>query len=127
VHLKVVVFLIPRNMSRVKHGVVTNRRHKKILDLAKGYRGVRSKAFKRANEAVMKAGTNAYRDRRLKKRTFRNLWTTRINAAARENGMTYSRFMNGLFTKKIALDRKVLSEIAFGHPEVFKSLVEQVK
>jgi large subunit ribosomal protein L20 len=114
-------------MSRVTRGVTKHRRHKKILDLASGYRGSRSKSFRRANEAVMKAGTNAYRDRRLKKRTFRGLWNVRINAAARSHGINYSRFMNALFTKKIALDRKVLSELAFNTPDVFGNIVEQVK
>jgi large subunit ribosomal protein L20 len=114
-------------MSRVKAGTVTKKRHKKILGLAKGYRGGRSKVFKRAKEAVMKAGLNAYRDRRLKKRTFRQLWNVRINAAARAHGTSYSRFINDLFNKKVVLNRKMLSEIAIHHPDVFKEIVVKVK
>jgi large subunit ribosomal protein L20 len=113
-------------MSRVKAGTVTRKRHRKILGLAKGFRGGRSKVFKRAKEAVMKAGMNAYRDRRLKKRTFRQLWNIRINAAARANGTSYSRFISDLFGKKVVLNRKMLSEIAIHYPEVFTKVVEKV-
>lgn len=93
-------------MPRVKTGVTAHRRHKKILKLAKGYRGARSKQFKKANESVMKAGFYAYRDRRVKKRNFRRLWITRINAAARANGISYSRLMCGLTKAGVEVDRK---------------------
>lgn len=112
-------------MSRVTRGLAAHARHKKVLKLAKGYRAGRAKVFKLANQAVMKAGMNAYRDRRLKKRTFRQLWNARISAAVKQHGMNYSRFMHSLFTKKIALNRKMLSEIAFQQPEAFESLVKQ--
>lgn len=114
-------------MTRVKRGVTTRKRHKKILKLAKGYRGMRSTTFKKANEAVMKAGTNAYRDRRLKKRTFRRLWITRINSAARAHGLSYSRLMNGLLKAMVAIDRKVLAEIAVKDEKAFKAIVEKAK
>ena len=112
-------------MSRVTRGLTAHARHQKIRKLAKGYRAGRSRVFKWANQAVMKAGMNAYRDRRLKKRTFRQLWNARISAAAKLNGTNYSRFIHALFTKKIVLNRKMLSEIAFHHPEAFKALVEK--
>src|ERR1035437_8165052 len=99
-------------MPRVKRGVTARARHKKVLDQAKGYRGRRSKVFRIANEAVMRAGQYAYRDRRNKKRVFRSLWITRINAAVREHGLSYSAFMNGLKKAAIAVDRKVLADIA---------------
>ena len=109
---------------RVKRGIVRHRRHKKILKLAKGYRGMRSKTFVKANEAVMKAGQHAYRDRRRKKRDFRSLWIVRLNAALRERGLKYSTVMGVLLKQKIALDRKVLSELAIHEPKVFDAVVK---
>ena len=114
-------------MSRVKRGVVARARHKKILKKAKGYYGARRKVFRVANQAVTKAGQYAYRDRRQKKRQFRALWITRINAAARENGLSYSRFMDGLKKSGIEVDRKVLADIAVHDAEGFTSLAEQAK
>ena len=114
-------------MSRVKRGVRTRARHRKVLKQAKGYFGHKSKLFKVANQAVMKSGAYAYRDRRAKKRDFRKLWIARINAAARLNGLSYSKFMNGLKKADIALDRKVLSDIAITDPKAFAALVEQAK
>ncbi|MBQ7108786.1 MAG: 50S ribosomal protein L20 [Clostridia bacterium] len=114
-------------MARVKGAMKTRARHKKILKLAKGYRGAKSKLFKTANQAVMKSLTYAYRDRKAKKREFRQLWIARINAAARMNGISYSKFMNGLKAKGIEINRKMLAEIAVSDPEAFKSLVDQVK
>ncbi len=114
-------------MSRVKRGVTTHARHKKILKLAKGYRGRASTCFRVAIEKVEKALRYAYRDRRAKKRNFRALWIQRINAGARANGLTYSRFMDGLKKAGVALDRKVLSDIAAREPEAFKSLVQKAQ
>ncbi len=114
-------------MARVKGAVKTRARHKKILKLAKGYRGAKSKLFRTANQAVMKSLSYAYRDRKAKKREFRQLWIARINAAARMNGISYSKFMNGLKNKGIEINRKMLAEIAVSDPEAFKSLVNQVK
>ena len=114
-------------MARVKGAVVTRRRHKKILKLAKGYRGAKSKLFRTANQAVMKSLAYAYRDRKQRKRNFRQLWIARINAAARANGISYSRFMNGLKTNGIEINRKMLSEIAIADPAAFTALVEKVK
>ena len=114
-------------MPRVKKGVTAHRRHKKILKLAKGYRCARSKQFKKANETVMKALHYARRDRRAKKREFRKLWIARINAAARMNGMSYSRFMNGLKKSGINLNRKVLADMAVNDSEAFAQLVESVR
>ncbi len=114
-------------MARVKGAMKTRARHKKILKLAKGYRGAKSKLYKTANQAVMKSLSYAYRDRKAKKRDFRQLWIARINAAARMNGISYSKFMNGLKTKGIEINRKMLAEIAVSDPEAFKSLVDQVK
>ncbi|MBD9010420.1 MAG: 50S ribosomal protein L20 [Clostridiales bacterium] len=114
-------------MARVKGAVKTRARHKKILKLAKGYRGAKSKLFRTANQAVMKSLSYAYRDRKAKKREFRQLWIARINAAARMNGISYSKFMNGLKNKGIEINRKMLAEIAVSDPEAFKSLVDQVK
>ncbi len=114
-------------MARVKSAVTTRKKHKKILKLAKGYRGSRSRLFKTANEAVMKSLINAYIGRRLKKRDFRRLWIARINAAARMNGMNYSRFMNGLKKANINLNRKMLSEIAIHDAPAFAKLVETAK
>ena len=114
-------------MSRVKRGVRTRARHNKILKQAKGYFGKKSKLFKVANQAVLKSGSYAYRDRRQKKRDFRKLWITRINAAARINGLSYSKFMNGLKKAGIELDRKVLSDIAITDAQGFAALCEQAK
>ena len=114
-------------MSRVKNSVATRARRKRTLKLAKGYFGRKSKIFKTANQAVIKSAMYAYRDRRQKKRNFRQLWITRINAAARENGMSYSTFMHALKVNNIALDRKVLADMAVTDKEGFSKLVEQVK
>jgi large subunit ribosomal protein L20 len=114
-------------MARVKRGVTTHSRHKKILKLAKGYRGRSSTCFRIAIQKVEKALRYAYRDRRAKKRNFRALWIQRINAGARAHGMVYSRFMDGLKKANIALDRKVLSDIAIREPEAFKSLVDKAQ
>ena len=114
-------------MPRVKRGVTARARHKKVLDLAKGYRGRRSTVFRIAKEAVMKAGQYAYRDRRNKKRVFRALWIARINAAARAGGMTYSRFMNGLKRASIEVDRKVLADLAVMDKPAFARFMEQAK
>ncbi len=114
-------------MSRVKRGVTARNRHKKVLKAAKGYFGHKSRVFKVANQQVMKSGNYAYRDRRNKKRDFRKLWITRINAAARLNGISYSRLMNGLKKADIRLDRKVLADIAVQDPAGFSALVSQVK
>jgi len=114
-------------MTRVKRGVTAHRRHRKIVKLAKGYRGLRSSIFTQAKNAVMKAGINSYRDRKLMKRNFRSLWITRINAACRANGITYSRFMNGLLRSDILMDRKVLAELAANNEAAFKELIEKVK
>src|SRR5215210_4665051 len=111
-------------MSRVKRGVTARRRHKKILALAKGYRGARSKLYKTANEAVMHALSYAYRDRRTRKRDFRRLWIQRINAAARQNGLSYSQFIHGIQSQGIELDRKTLAELAVYHPQDFARLAE---
>ena len=114
-------------MPRVKRGVTARASHKKILDAAKGYRGRRKNVFRVANEAVMKAGQYQYRDRRQRKRQFRALWIARINAAARQHGLTYSVFMNGLNRAEIGIDRKVLSDIAIFDKDAFAKIVDQVK
>ena len=114
-------------MPRVKRGVTARARHKKIIALAKGFRGRRGNVFRVAKEAVMKAGQYAYRDRRAKKRVFRRLWIARINAAARECGLTYSQFANGLKKASIEVDRKMLADIAVNDKAAFASIVEQVK
>lgn len=114
-------------MPRVKRGVTAHARHKKVMDLAKGYRGRRGSVFRIAKEAVMKAGQYAYRDRRNKKRVFRALWIARINAAARELGMTYSVFMNGLKKAEIEIDRKVLADLAVFDKAAFSKIAEQAK
>ncbi len=114
-------------MARVKRGVTQHARHKKILDLAKGYRGRSSKAYRVALEKVEKALRYAYRDRRNKKRDFRGLWIQRINAGAREHGLTYSRLIAGFKKAGIEVDRKVLSDLAIREPESFKALVEKAK
>ncbi len=114
-------------MPRVKRGVTAHARHKKILALAKGYRGRRKNVFRIAKQAVMKAGQYAYRDRRTRKRVFRQLWIARINAASRELGVTYSKFMAGLKKANIEIDRKVLADMAVNDPAAFGSIVEKVK
>jgi large subunit ribosomal protein L20 len=114
-------------MPRVKRGVTAKARHKKVLKQAKGYRGARSRTFKTANQAVMKAGQYAYRDRRQRKRQFRALWIARINAAARENGLSYSRFINGLMRAEIDIDRKVLADLAVHDSLAFSALAEQAR
>jgi large subunit ribosomal protein L20 len=114
-------------MPRVKRGVTARARHKKVLDAAKGYRGRRKNVWRIANEAVMKAGQYAYRDRRVRKREFRALWIARINAAARECGLTYSAFMNGLKKASIDLDRKVLADLAVFDKPAFAKIADQAK
>lgn len=114
-------------MARVKRGVTAKARHKKILAMAKGYRGRNSTNFRVAIEKVEKGLQYAYRDRRTKKRNFRALWIQRINAAVREHGMTYSQFMDGIHKAEIEVDRKVLADLAVREPEAFKALVEQAQ
>ncbi len=114
-------------MARVKRGVQANRRHKKILKRAKGYYGARSRVYRVAVQAVTKAGQYAYRDRRNKKRSFRRLWIARINAGARINGLSYSRFINGLKKANIDIDRRVLADIAMHDEKTFAVLVEKAK
>jgi large subunit ribosomal protein L20 len=114
-------------MARVKGGVTAHARHKKVLKKAKGYYGRRKNTFRAANAAVEKAGLYAYRDRKAKKRTFRALWIQRINAAVREEGLTYSRFISGLVKAGIELDRKVMADIAMNQPDAFKGLISQAK
>ena len=114
-------------MTRVKGGATAHRRHKKIIKQAKGYRGKRKNVFKLAKNAVMKAGQHAYRNRRLKKRTFHQLWILRINAACREHDIKYSRFIYGLELADIRINRKMLAELAINHPDVFKEIVEKAK
>src|SRR3954451_25114870 len=114
-------------MPRVKRGVTARARHKKVIAAAKGYRGRRGNVFRIAKQAVMRAGQYAYRDRRNKKRTFRALWITRINAAVRENGMTYSTFMAGLKRAQIDIDRKVLADLAVMDKPAFAKIAGQVK
>ena len=114
-------------MPRVKRGVTAHAAHKKVLKRAKGFRGRRKNVFRIANEAVMRAGQYAYRDRRNRKREFRALWIARINAAAREHGMTYSRFMNGLKKAAILVDRKVLADIAVLDKPAFAKIAGQIK
>ena len=112
---------------RVKTGPRTKHRHNKVLNLAKGYWMSRSKQFKKASEAVLHAGQYAFAGRKRKKRDFRSLWIVRINAAAVEAGMSYSQFINSLKKKNVTVDRKILSQIAVEHPQVFKKIVESVK
>jgi large subunit ribosomal protein L20 len=114
-------------MARVKRAVHAKKAHKKVLDRAKGYKGARSRRFRTANEQVMQAMQDAYKDRRDRKRQFRRLWIARINAAARQNGMTYSTFMAGLKAAEVELDRKMLAEMAVNDPESFKQLIEVVR
>lgn len=114
-------------MARIKRGVVVKARHKKILGKAKGYYGARSKIYRVAKQAVIKAGQYAYRDRRQRKRQFRALWITRINAASRLHGLSYSRLINGLHRAEIDIDRKVLADIAVHDPEAFGAIAAKVK
>ena len=114
-------------MPRVKRGVVARASHKKVLKKAKGYRGARSRVFRVAEQAVTKAGQYAYRDRKAKKRQFRRLWIARINAAAREQGITYSRLMAGLKKAEIDIDRKMLADIAIADADAFGAIVEKAK
>ena len=114
-------------MARVKRGVQAKARHKKVLKQAKGFRGARSRTYKVAKQAVMRAGQYAYRDRRVKKRVFRSLWIVRINAAARENGLTYSKLIAGLKKASINLDRKTLASIAVNDKEAFTKIAEEAK
>ena len=114
-------------MTRVKRGTVKNRRHKKVLKEARGYTGSRSRTFKSAKQQVMKSMSYSYRDRKNNKRNFRRLWITRINAAARLNGLSYNEFINGLKKASIDINRKMLSEIAVSDPGAFKQLTEIAK
>ena len=114
-------------MPRVKRGVTAHARHKKVLNQAKGYYGARSKVFRVAKQAVIKAGQYAYRDRRQRKRQFRALWIARINAAVREHGLTYSAFMNGLKKAGIEVDRKMLADLAVKDPQAFTVLAEKAR
>ena len=112
-------------MPRVKRGVMTRKRHARVIKDAKGYWGARSSQYKQAHEAVMHAGQYAYRDRRVKKREFRQLWIARINAACRNEGLTYSRFIQGLDKAGVTVDRKVMAELAVNNPAAFSALVQQ--
>lgn len=114
-------------MARVKRGTTAKAKHKKILKAAKGYYGARSRVFRVAKQAVIKAGQYAFRDRRVKKREFRAIWTQRINAAVREYGLSYSKFIHGLTLAGIAIDRKVLAELAVADKPAFAAIVAQVK
>ena len=114
-------------MPRVKGGTVTRRRRNRVLKLAKGYYGAKSKLFKTAKQAVMKSYMYAYRDRRQRKRQFRQLWIARINAAARQNGISYSKFINGLKKASVEIDRKILADIAVFDKVAFTALVEKAK
>jgi large subunit ribosomal protein L20 len=114
-------------MARIKRGFTTHRRHKKVLQRAQGFRGTRNRLFKRANEAVMRSLQYQYRDRRNRKRQMRRLWVMRINAATREHGMPYSRFIQGLTAAGIEVDRKMLADIAVRDPQAFAEFVAQAK
>ena len=114
-------------MARVKRGVQAHARHKKVIRLAKGYSGRRKNVYRVAQQAVIKAGQYAYRDRKQKKRVFRALWIVRINAAARQCGLSYSRFINGLMKADIEIDRKVLADLAVNDPSAFEALAEKSK
>ena len=114
-------------MARVKRGVVARRRHKKILNQAKGYYGARSRVYRVAKQAVIKAGQYAYRDRRNRKRAFRALWISRINAGARANGLSYSRLIAGLKKANVEIDRKVLADLAMNEQQAFAAVVEKAK
>ena len=113
-------------MSRVKSGVVTRARHKKIIKSAKGYYGRRKNTFRIANQAVEKSGQYSYRDRKVRKREFKSLWIQRINAGCRLHGLKYSQFINGLKRINLNLNRKVLSDLASNEPNVFKKIVDQI-
>lgn len=114
-------------MSRVKRGVTAHARHKKFLKQAKGYQNRRKNTFKTAHAAVIKAGQNAYKDRRIRKRVFRSLWIQRINAAARERGLTYGRLIDGLTKAGVEVDRKMLAELAVKEPAAFDAVVEKAR
>lgn len=114
-------------MPRVKRGVHARKKRRKVLEQAKGYRGTKHSSYKRAKEQVQRSLKYAYRDRRVRKREFRKLWITRINAGARLNGLSYNQFMHGLKTAEIDLDRKVLADLAVSDPEMFSSLADQAK
>ncbi len=114
-------------MTRVKSGILTKKKHKKVLKLAKGYWMTRHKQFKKAKEAVLHAGQYAYVGRKRRKRDFRRLWIIRLNAALKNLGLKYSQFINKLKNKKIDLDRKILSNIALDHPQIFEKIVEKIK
>lgn len=114
-------------MARVKRGIQTHKRHKKILSLTKGYKLGRSKLFRQAKQAMLKAGQFAYRDRRNKKRDFRRLWIVQLNAAVRPHELSYSQFINGLALAEITLDRKVLSQLSIQEPAAFAAVVEKAK
>jgi large subunit ribosomal protein L20 len=114
-------------MSRTKHAVARKKRKKKVMNMAKGYRGARSRSYRSANEQVMHSLQYAYRDRRTKKRDFRSLWIARINAAARQNGLSYSRFIRGLKLADVEVNRKILAEMAVSDPASFTVLVQKAK
>jgi len=114
-------------MPRVKNSVASRKRHKKIIKLAKGYRGAKSKLFKMANQQVMKSLQYAYRDRKTRKRDFRKLWISRINAAARMNGLSYNKFINGLKLAGVEINRKMLADMAVNDTDAFNRLVELAK
>lgn len=114
-------------MTRVKRGVMVKARHKKVVKAAKGFRGQRSRIFTQAKQALMRAGLNSYRSRKLKKRQFRSLWSSRISAAIKPLGLNYSRLISTLFKKQVLVNRKMLSEVAFQYPEAFENLVKKVK
>jgi large subunit ribosomal protein L20 len=114
-------------MTRVKRGITRRKRKKKIIRQAKGYKWSRKSKYRAAKEALMHAWTHAYRDRKRKKRDFRRLWQIKINAICRENGISYSRFINGLKKANIIIDRKILADLAQNHPEIFKKILEEVK
>lgn len=114
-------------MTRVKRGVTAHRRHRKVVAAAKGYRGLRSRNFRQAKTAVMKAGLHSYVGRKLKKRTFRQLWIARINAACRPLGITYSRLIDAMTKKDILVNRKMMAELAVNNPEAFKAIVDAAK
>ena len=118
---------VKKKMPRVKRGVTAHRRHKKVLKKAKGYYGARSRVFRVAKQAVTKAGQYAYRDRKVRKRMFRGLWIQRINAAARENGLSYSRMIDGLKRQNVEIDRRVLADLAVNEKEAFAVLAEKAK
>lgn len=114
-------------MTRVKRGVQKRRKHKKIIKATKGFRGLRNKVYRWSKIAYMKAGQNSYIGRKLRKRDFRRIWVTRINAACRENDINYSRFIHGLLKAKVTVDRKVLADLAVNNPEIFKQYAEIAK